>query len=201
MRSSVDQRDTCVAKLPTQPVHRCEPLSDEEARSHVERGQDLLEGRRSGQLDESVPGSQAHAGERVGTLVVLDAERRGRSASSLTATSRYVSWRPTKIRRPPDLGASTTPVHTITEDATIDEAVRKMRVERCRRTRRLEPRIRGRHHQPRRRPGPARRAAASRRCPSRVRSAARLRGRDPARLLILDTLATWPMSRVAQKRG
>jgi CBS domain-containing protein len=84
--------------------------------------------------DESVcQAANRMLARRVGTLVVLDAERRPIGI----VTDRDLTLRVLATNKDPDTAwiseVFTTPVHTVTEDATIDEAVRKMRVERCRR--------------------------------------------------------------------
>lgn len=70
---------------------------------------------------------------RVGTLVVLDAERRPIGI----VTDRDLTLRVLATNKDPDTAwiseVFTTPVHTVAEEATIDEAVRIMRAERCRR--------------------------------------------------------------------
>jgi CBS domain-containing protein len=70
---------------------------------------------------------------RVGTLVVLDADRRPIGI----VTDRDLTLRVLATNKDPDTAwvseVFTTPVHTVAEEATIDEAVRIMRTERCRR--------------------------------------------------------------------
>lgn len=86
------------------------------------------------EADESVcQAAKRMLSRRVGTLVVVDAERRPKGI----VTDRDLTLRVLATSKDPDTAwiseVFTTPVHSITEDATIDEAVRKMRVERCRR--------------------------------------------------------------------
>jgi len=70
---------------------------------------------------------------RVGTLVVLDDERRPAGI----VTDRDLALRVLATDKDPETAwlseVFTTPVHGISEDAPIDEAVTKMRANRCRR--------------------------------------------------------------------
>jgi CBS domain-containing protein len=84
--------------------------------------------------DESVcQAAKRMLARRVGTLVVLDAERRPKGI----VTDRDLTLRVLATAKDPETAwlseVFSSPVHTIAEDASIDDAVRKMRVERCRR--------------------------------------------------------------------
>jgi CBS domain-containing protein len=84
--------------------------------------------------DESISqAAKRMLARRVGTLVVLDAERRPTGI----VTDRDLALRVLATERDPETTwvaeVCTNPVHCISENASIDEAVRMMRAERCRR--------------------------------------------------------------------
>lgn len=84
--------------------------------------------------DESVhEAAKRMAARRVGTLVVLDDERRPRGI----VTDRDLVMRVLATSEDPETTLVrevwTQPVHTVRDDATIDAAVKRMKAERCRR--------------------------------------------------------------------